>query len=149
MTIFGYARVSTDGQTLDAQVAALKRAGAARVFHEKVSGAKTARRELARLLVITGSRARLSAPTSRICLLGGALSYPIYCLHYQLFCWVNGLYRTRFGTQSIMVEGPLVVVIVLTLSFAALKLYDEPFRRILTNRLKRPDSINATGRLLI
>jgi predicted site-specific integrase-resolvase len=54
MTIFGYARVSTDGQTLDAQVAALKRAGAARVFHEKVSGAKTARRELARLLVITG-----------------------------------------------------------------------------------------------
>ena len=64
MTIFGYARVSTDGQTLDAQVAALKRAGAARVFHEKVSGAKTARRELARLLVITGSRARLSARTS-------------------------------------------------------------------------------------
>jgi DNA invertase Pin-like site-specific DNA recombinase len=50
MTIFGYARVSTDGQTLDAQVAALKAAGAARVFHEKASGAKTARRELARAL---------------------------------------------------------------------------------------------------
>jgi predicted site-specific integrase-resolvase len=54
MTIFGYARVSTDGQTLDAQVAALKRAGAAHVFHEKVSGAKTARRELARALNALG-----------------------------------------------------------------------------------------------
>ena len=44
MAIFGYARVSTDGQTLDAQVAALKAAGAARVFRETASGAKTNRR---------------------------------------------------------------------------------------------------------
>jgi DNA invertase Pin-like site-specific DNA recombinase len=31
MTIYGYARVSTDGQTLEAQVAALTKAGAERV----------------------------------------------------------------------------------------------------------------------
>ncbi len=48
MTIYGYARVSTDGQTLDAQVAALTAAGAAPVFRETASGAKTDRRELAR-----------------------------------------------------------------------------------------------------
>jgi DNA invertase Pin-like site-specific DNA recombinase len=54
MTIFGYARVSTDGQTLDAQVSALKAAGAVRVFRETASGAKTDRRELARALKSLG-----------------------------------------------------------------------------------------------
>jgi DNA invertase Pin-like site-specific DNA recombinase len=46
MTV-GYARVSTDGQTLDAQQAALIAAGAERVFAEKVSGAVTDRKGLA------------------------------------------------------------------------------------------------------
>lgn len=49
--IYGYARVSTDGQTLDAQREALAAAGAAKVYQEKVSGAAIDRRELGRLLV--------------------------------------------------------------------------------------------------
>jgi Resolvase, N terminal domain len=48
--IVGYARVSTDGQTLDAQQVVLREAGATRLFSEKQSGAKTDRRELARCL---------------------------------------------------------------------------------------------------
>ena len=48
--IVGYARVSTDGQTLDAQLAALRVAGAEKVFAEKVSGAKTDRRQLAKAI---------------------------------------------------------------------------------------------------
>lgn len=50
MAFLGYARVSTDGQTLDAQVAELKSAGVATVFQEKVSGAVTERIQLARAI---------------------------------------------------------------------------------------------------
>jgi DNA invertase Pin-like site-specific DNA recombinase len=52
--VFGYARVSTDGQTLEAQLAQLEAAGAGvgggRLIQEKVSGAKRDRPQLARLL---------------------------------------------------------------------------------------------------
>ena len=48
--IYGYARVSTDGQTVAAQVEALTAAGAARVFRETASGAKTDRAQLRRML---------------------------------------------------------------------------------------------------
>ena len=48
--LIGYARVSTDGQTLDAQQASLRAAGAEKVYSEKESGAKTDRRQLQRAL---------------------------------------------------------------------------------------------------
>jgi DNA invertase Pin-like site-specific DNA recombinase len=50
--IVGYARVSTDGQTLDAQQAALRQAGAEKVFAEKVSGAVTDRKALAKAIAV-------------------------------------------------------------------------------------------------
>ena len=47
--IIGYARVSTDAQALDAQIEALRAAGADRIFHEKISGAGRDRPALRRL----------------------------------------------------------------------------------------------------
>src|SRR6185312_3254514 len=47
---YGYARVSTDGQSVAAQVAALTAAGSGKVFREVASGAKTDRAQLRRAL---------------------------------------------------------------------------------------------------
>jgi len=48
--IIGYARVSTEEQNLDAQVAALNEAGAERIFDEKISGSIRSRPALDRML---------------------------------------------------------------------------------------------------
>ena len=50
MTAYGYARVSTRDQDLAAQDAELMAAGCAKVFKEKISGAKTDRPELAKAI---------------------------------------------------------------------------------------------------
>ena len=48
--IYGYARVSTVGQTLAAQLEQLRKAGCSPIYREKVTGARPDRRELLKLL---------------------------------------------------------------------------------------------------
>jgi len=47
---YGYARVSTDGQSLDTQVKQLRAAGAEKVFRETASGARADRAQLRRVI---------------------------------------------------------------------------------------------------
>jgi Resolvase, N terminal domain len=48
LMIYGYARVSTDGQSVAAQVAARRKHGAGKVFREVAGGIKTDRTQLRR-----------------------------------------------------------------------------------------------------
>jgi DNA invertase Pin-like site-specific DNA recombinase len=54
MTVYGYARVSTTDQTLAAQDGDLHKAGAVKVFREKISGVAARRPQLEKLLHIIG-----------------------------------------------------------------------------------------------
>jgi DNA invertase Pin-like site-specific DNA recombinase len=47
---YGYARVSTDGRSVEAQVRQLTKAGCKKVFRETASGAKTDRAQLRRVI---------------------------------------------------------------------------------------------------
>lgn len=62
--IYGYARVSTrgqerDGNSLESQVAALKQAGCAKIFHDSFTGTKMERPEFTKLLALLKSGDRL------------------------------------------------------------------------------------------
>src|SRR5215470_9916971 len=46
----GYARVSTYGQTLDGQLRQLRAAGCTKIYREKVTGARSDRRQLLKML---------------------------------------------------------------------------------------------------
>jgi DNA invertase Pin-like site-specific DNA recombinase len=50
MLLYGYARVSTHGQTLETQLEQLRAAGCRKVYRERASGARADRRQLQRLL---------------------------------------------------------------------------------------------------
>jgi DNA invertase Pin-like site-specific DNA recombinase len=54
MTTFGYARVSTDGQSLQSQTEALHSAGYGRIYSEKMSGAYSERPQLAKAIAALG-----------------------------------------------------------------------------------------------
>src|SRR3979490_851352 len=52
LAFYGYARVSTDGQSLAAQLAELKAAKCEKIFQEKISGARSDRKQLTRLMTV-------------------------------------------------------------------------------------------------
>src|SRR5258708_34341161 len=52
MAVYGYARVSTDGQSLSAQPAQLKAAKCEKIFQEKISGVRSDRKQLTRLMAV-------------------------------------------------------------------------------------------------
>jgi DNA invertase Pin-like site-specific DNA recombinase len=52
MGVYGYARVSTEGQSLSAQLVELKAAKCTNIFQEKISGARSDRKQLARVMAV-------------------------------------------------------------------------------------------------
>jgi peptidoglycan/LPS O-acetylase OafA/YrhL len=95
------------------------------------------------LVVWSGSRVRLPEKIRSIALLGGALSYPIYALHYPIFCWLNGFYQ--FATkqpQSLSFEGPLLLVGILIGSYLLLRMFDEPLRDTLGRATWLPGAVS-------
>ncbi|WP_420155119.1 acyltransferase family protein [Siphonobacter sp.] len=90
------------------------------------------------LVYLGASETTISQRMTRLCTLLGDLSYPLYMVHYPFiylyFAWVKNEKLTF--EQSLPGALALVVGSVI-LAYGCLKLYDEPVRRYLTDRLLR------------
>jgi peptidoglycan/LPS O-acetylase OafA/YrhL len=89
------------------------------------------------LLVVAGAGVRLPSAAHGAALLMGELSYPVYCLHYPIFCWVNGVFQTAFKHSNPALESALIMAAILIGSYAALRLFDQPTRRWLSQGSRR------------
>ncbi|WP_187277859.1 acyltransferase [Methylobacterium sp. WL18] len=83
-------------------------------------------------LVFVAARVRIEGRLTSISVWLGAISYPVYILHYPLFCWINGAYQYIFEAKNFMVEAGLLMLSLALLSQIILKLFDSPIRSLLT-----------------
>jgi peptidoglycan/LPS O-acetylase OafA/YrhL len=81
------------------------------------------------LVVAVAAGSQISGHWARLCSFAGAISYPIYILHYPFVgvftMWGRSQHAT--GTQVLLV-GSALFVFIIALSWASLKFYDEPVR---------------------
>ncbi|WP_183864323.1 MULTISPECIES: acyltransferase [unclassified Rhizobium] len=98
---------------------------------------------LAPALVWAGAYVTLNKTQEGVARYLGDLSYPIYALHYPLFCWVNGTLQAATGVKEPIVEVPLVVVTVIIASDVALRLFDRPVRLFLSRHIFARSGVHA------
>ena len=65
----------------------------------------------------------------------GAMSYPLYVIHFPLLYWLGYLLARRMPEWASL---PVSLVLMLLCAFVALKLWDEPVRRWLSRRPATP-----------
>ena len=83
------------------------------------------------LVVISAARTKLTERWQALALLAGALSYPIYVLHYPIFRWLNGIYQIGNLPQKPLIEYPLLLAGIIFASFVLFRYFDEPVRAAL------------------
>lgn len=88
------------------------------------------------LLVLSGAHVVLRGRVARASAVLGALSFPVYALHYPIFVWINAAYQAILGSRSFAVGTGLALPGVLIASWLILRWWDEPVRRAMTTWLR-------------
>jgi peptidoglycan/LPS O-acetylase OafA/YrhL len=90
------------------------------------------------LIVAMGAGGRINGRWARICKFSGAISYPIYILHYPfIYIYTEWIYLKKPATTQIFFVASGLLVFFIILAYAGLKLYDEPVRGWLKKKMNR------------
>ncbi len=91
------------------------------------------------LIVYVGASGEIKSKfVDTICTFLGDISYPVYILHfpfaYVYYAWVT---KNNIPMEQGMVIGILLLIFSVAVSYASLKLYDEPVRKFLAKRFMK------------
>jgi peptidoglycan/LPS O-acetylase OafA/YrhL len=96
------------------------------------------------LIVAAGAGGTISGRWEKLCNFSGAISYPIYILHYPfIYIYIAWLYKTKPDSTTILWVAVGLFAFFILLSYLTLKLYDEPVREWL--KLKRTENKTASA----
>jgi peptidoglycan/LPS O-acetylase OafA/YrhL len=89
------------------------------------------------LIIYLGASGEMKSKNSkRLCKFLGDISYPLYITHYPLiYIYTGWVYDHKFSMWHTYPIAILVLVSSIVLAYACLKLYDEPVRRWLQNKV--------------
>lgn len=95
------------------------------------------------VIVVLGVPPPASREVAALCAWAGAVSYPLYILHYPLVHFGTAAAR-RLGLDGLVLGGWVIAeaLLAVALAVAALRFFDEPVRRMLSR--KRADARAAT-----
>jgi peptidoglycan/LPS O-acetylase OafA/YrhL len=81
------------------------------------------------LIVAMGAGGKISGRWAQVCKFAGAISYPIYILHYPfIYMYTEWVYYQKPAPSTIVPVALGLFVFFILMAWAALKLYDEPVR---------------------
>ena len=87
-------------------------------------------------IVLAGSLCHVPRGAAAICTRLGDLSYPIYTLHYPVFCWSNGVLQAA-SFRSVAIDILTCLGLIVLCSWYALGAFDRPVRRWLSQSVPR------------
>ncbi len=84
------------------------------------------------LIILSGAHSQIGKLEMALCKFAGRISYPLYILHFPfLFIYMNFVTFRKPPPAIAYTAGTIAFVVVMTFAWLALKLYDEPIRRML------------------
>ncbi len=88
------------------------------------------------IIYLGASGKTTDAISNKICSFLGNISYPVYIIHYPfMYLFYAWVWKNNYTFDQIWPVAALLVISVIALAYAALKLYDQPVRKLLTARI--------------